>query len=295
MKYIDWRSVLLNPTQMCINAIELMYYLTQYPLDSFIDASVIMSGPRFTTEVMIDISPGPGRLLLPYAVQALYQLSVRMAQESRYFLQWGKIFVNGKQCGIIRFQQISNGSPINDLIAGSDLLGSRDSSNNGTREIYAFPDVVPTRGNYSANADDEGKIFDPKDKRLVIEFKFDNSKMRGREVFTSFLDGLAIATEHDQAEVGASVDTYSASLETSLYIHHLDSPRYYRRGLTWGVMARVLIMIWEQLIMGNSPGRRGRLPRYEGLDFDIYNDDVIIGVGRLWSVGMPGVGVSVSR
>lgn len=280
---------------MRINAIELMYYLTQFPVEGLIDASIIMSGPRFTTEVMVDISPGPGRLFLPYAVQALYQMCVRMAQERRYFLQWGKMFVKGTQRGIIRFQQISGTSSINDLIAGSELLGSRNSSNNGGLDINAFPNVASTQGNYSAKADDDGKISDPKDKQLVIDFRFDNSKFDGREVFTAFLAGLAIATEHDQAEVGASLNTYSASLESYLHVYHLDSPRYYRRGLNWGVMAKVLIMIWEQLIMGNSPGRRGRLPRYEGLEFEIYYANEKIGVGELWSVGTPRVGISVSK
>jgi len=280
---------------MCINAIELMYYFTQLPRDSFIDASIIMSGPRFMTEVVIDISPGPGRLLLTYAVQALYQMGVRIVQERRYFLQWGRFFVKGTQRGILRFQQIDGPSQENDLVVDSELLESHNSTNNGTLESYAFLDVVPTQGNYSATTNDEGKVFDPKDKRLVIEFKFDNSRIPGQDVFTSFLDGLAIATEHNQDEVGASLNTYSASLATSLYIHHLDSPRYYRQGLTWRVLARVLIIVWEQLIMGNSPGRRGRVPRYEGLDFDIYYDNVKIGVGELWSTGTTRVGTSVSK
>ena len=47
--------------------------------------------------------------------------------------------------------------------------------------------------------------------------------------------------------------------------------------------------------MGNSPGRRGRVPRYEGLDFDIYYDNVKIGVGELWSTGTTRVGTSVSK
>lgn len=281
---------------MLINAIELMYYLTQLPLERFIDASIILTGHRFTTEVMIDIAPGPGRLRLPYAVQALYQLSVRMAQERRYFLQWGKIFVDGKQRGLIRFQQRGATGLITGLLAGSELLGSRNSSDNGTSEILAFPNVAPPLGNYLAEpADGEGKIFDVKDKRLAIEFKFDNTKLKAPEVFTLLLDGLAIATEHDQAEVGASINTYSASLESYLHVHHLDSPRYYRHGLNWGVMANVLIMIWEQLVMGNSPGRRGRVPRYEGLEFEVYYADVKIGVGELWSIGKPRVGISVSE
>lgn len=295
--------MLLTPTQMLINAIELMYYFTQFPLDSFIDATIIMSGPRFTTEIAVDISPGPGRLLLSFAVQALYQMSVRMAQEKRYFLQWGRIVLRETkggvisketQRGILRFQQISP-SLGNDLIAGSELRGDRNSSNGSASGYDAFLGDFLTQGNYSTNADDEGQIFDFKDKKLVVYFKFDKTLMKAQEVFTSFLDGLAIATEHDQAEVGASINTYSASLESTLHVHHLDSPRYYRRGLNWGMMARVLIIVWEQLIMGNSPGRRGQLPRYEGMEFEIWYDRVKIGIGELWSVGVQRPGFSISK
>lgn len=46
--------------------------------------------------------------------------------------------------------------------------------------------------------------------------------------------------------------------------------------------------------MGNSPGRRGQPPRYEGLEFEIFYYGEKIGAGELWSVG-PKVGTSVSR
>lgn len=296
MKYIDWRHVLFPYTQMWNNALEVMYYFAEHNPDGFIDGPFSMTSPRFRTEIMFDTQPWPGKLSYSYAAQALYKMGTRMALEKAYFLQWGKIYIDGSQYGILKFQQISAGNQKNKLISGSEPLTSNNSTVNGTLEMVVPYDAAVIESNYSAITDprDFGKIYDFQDKNLVISFEFTGNPIKGSEVFMCFLDGLATAADHDSREVTASINSYSGTFDTWLHVLHLDSPRYYQRGLNWGTLARVLIIVWEQLIMGNSPGRRGQPPRYEGLEFEIFYYGEKIGAGELWSVG-PKVGTSVSR
>lgn len=283
---------------MTINAIELMYWFTELPFAGKIEASMTMNGPRFTSEINLEVGirSTPGPIPIEYAVRALYEMSMRMAQEKRYFLQWGRIFVRGTQRGIIQFQQPTDRTDYDYQIRGTEPLEITNSNNISTSEVDTLTESSASAALLAEDDIDEGKIFDSEDRQLMISFKFVGPRIAGSEVFTSILKALAMATEHRQDEVGASIVTYSASLKTSLLIHHQDSPRaHYRQGMTWRVLARALLMIWEQLVMGNMPGRRRRPPRYENLEFEVYRKGEKVGVGDLASVSKPNLGISVSK
>ena len=216
----------------------------------------------------------PSVLTINYAALALLQMGNRIAMERAFFSQWGRIVKDGRtQCGILKFQRISSPETYESSLLNSAPLNSSDSNGNGIERVVAPYEANITGDIFSAVSTGDsstGRIIDPKNKLLVVDFRFRGEPMKGSEVFMCFLDALATATDHDPREVGATIDSYSGTFDTWLHVMHLDSPRYYQEGLNWGTMIRVLQLIWEQAIMGNSPDRRGLKPQYQGMEFEVF-------------------------
>lgn len=69
-----------------------------------------------------------------------------------------------------------------------------------TTDLVARAEGTPTPPNVTLTADSVTTV-DPADSKFRITYKYDSVRIKAADVFTSFLDALAVSAEHDLAEV----------------------------------------------------------------------------------------------
>ncbi|KAL8649346.1 MAG: hypothetical protein Q9210_004455 [Variospora velana] len=94
---------------------------------------------------------------------------------------------------------------------------SGGASNNETR------DVILDLQNSSSNADDddEGEIIDPGNPNLVINYRFDGSRVGSTDTFTAIMESIIIMTYYARREPFVSLTAISASGNTALHVNAL--------------------------------------------------------------------------
>lgn len=275
---------------MYTNTLELMVPLALWNWNGGLGFKrlLVCAEPSFTTQI---IAPS----LVPWIenkhlVWAVYQTGLEIAQRGsgQHSELYAAIILRTRQLGFISYEKIrprlakySNGTLILD---GSHWASN--TSTDGSRQ-RTTPHIPSSSSTVTAN---HGRVTDQKDKKLKIEYEFDGVKISPAQIFSAYLDALAIAAPHDSDEIGASIASWSADRRMSIIVRRNVS----YLNFTWGQLIRALWTIWRQVIARyDSPV--GDRARWEGMSFLIEYDGKFIGEGFLVCYDNPPHEIAVSR
>ena len=251
----------LNPIEIFIIVIQSMVILVQQPYDAQAFANLVIIGPR---RVELGFELLRSVLQYKHVVAALYELSVKMASESRYYRCLATMSVGAVEGGNLTFR------PRTPAVHDNHL------SLNSTHPVALVEPSPGSRSNLTMGAEDSGSVSDPTDSKFELEYNFDGVRIKAADVFTTILDAIASAAEYDVDAVGAYVNGIGALGDCTINMHGLAG-----RELSWGHLIRALLILWEEVILRRSLQDSSR-PRFEGLDFRLLYDGVRIGEGFLW-------------
>ena len=258
-------SVMLNPLEVYANAIELMSVLAKIGWTHFIIRSMAMTGRDYATEVALYPKPRGSSLETDIAVSGLYQACMTIAERKAFYKVHILLLVNDQERGGIIFSPRGPASTTNvTLLADSAEFA----------HMNATPPAPLPYG---------WRIHDPKDKKFTITYMFDNVKIGAKEIFTSFLNALAISAQHANTDLEAYVPVAPSAdgevlLSTWTVAGSQDSM------MTWARLKRALLVLWERVVFAGGPHDR---PIFEGFEFGLEYDRVKIGAGRLWKFDGP--------
>lgn len=217
---------------------------------------VEMTGTIVSTEIILNPFPplGASRLQVRYAVIGLYAVGVEIAQQSQFKELDAAFYMGEMEVGWLDIRPKS--------VEGSDShsLGLNSDYANGTMMVTADSGIIP----------------DQDDSKFAVTFTFDGVRVKAQDIFTTMLDSMAIAAEHENTDTNAYIPVArSASGDTVLStwnIAGVESP-----DMTWARLKRGLILISKFMI---KP-QQGQKPRFEGLSFGLEYEGRQIGAGRM--------------
>ena len=249
----------LKPLEVYMCVLELMSVLSQLEWTRIIPLAMELSGDEISTEIVVHPFPPTtmSRLQARYAVLGLYAVGLAIAEGNQFLRLDAAIYLNDLEVGWIdirpkRLQRLSSRSSF-----ALDLT-----STNGTAMVTA----------------DSGRVIDPDDKKYALSFTWDGVRIKAQDIFTTLLDALAIAAQHNNTDFDAHVPVArSASGDTVLSTWTVAREGEGGPQMTWRLLKRALIMIWDMLIIAPML----RAARFEGLTFDIEYEGVRIGSGRM--------------
>lgn len=220
-----------------------------------------MSAPIFTTECEIRPVLNPkNKLRVDIAAQGLYRAGVAISQDGAFHKLRVGLFVRDDLYGIINFNPITHPE---DSVINLPVDHTQASSINDTTVMV-----------------DRGRIHDPRDTKFTIDFVFDGNTIKSQDIFTSFLNAMAIAAEHDNWNLNACVPAApSAAGEVILSTWTVgvkDNPR-----MSWLRLKRAFLILWEWLMIARGDGGRPKPGRFREFEFQLQYDGVDIGAGRL--------------
>lgn len=244
-----------------------MAILSTLSWTSTISLAMEMTGAKVSTEIILNPFPplGGSRLQVRYAVLGLYQAGVEIAQESQFYELDAAFYVREQEVAWLDIRPKSAEGLNSHLLA----LESDDAS--GMIMITA----------------DSGKMTDPDDSNFAVLFSYDGVRVKAQDIFTTMLDSLAIAAEHNNTDLDAYIPAArSASGNTVLSTWTVGEGQ--NADMMWVRLKRALIMICKLLI---NPGE-GKKARFEGLLFGLEYEGREIGAGRIlrFDQGSEGVG-----
>ena len=216
-----------------------------------------MTGSMVSTEIALNPFPplGASRLEVRYAVIGLYVVGVEIAQKSQFQELDAAFYMREMEVGWLDLRPKSpEGSDSHLLALNSDF------ANNGTMMVSA----------------DSGRIPDPDDSKFALTFRYDGVRVKAQDIFTTILDSMAIATEHDNTDTNAYIPAArSASGDTVLSTWTVGEGG--SADMTWARLKRALVLISKLII---KP-QQGQKPRFEGLVFGLEYEGREIGAGRM--------------
>ena len=194
------------------------------------------------------------RLRVEYAILGLYQAGLAIAQGGKFYELEASIYEGELKVGRLEFRR------------GQDAL---------QRSSKIHPLILGHTNDTRINAD-SGIIRDPDNRKFTLTYQWDGVRIKAQDVFTVILDAYAVAAEHNNTELDASVPAArSASGDTVLStwtVGNVGNPH-----MTWARLKKALIIIWDLLIIG-APGRK---TRFEGFIFWLQYEGKDIGAGRM--------------
>ncbi len=276
-------NVPLSPIETYINAVELMAVLSKMGWDSYIKQSTGLSGDNFQTEACVfPTLPGTGEaswLPAKYAISGLYKAGVEIAKTQR-------------------FQQLIVGLALKDIGGHLQSLGYLEFRPKKPKlglQSYQTVETNVTELSYtniSVTAPPKPRVTDKTDKSFYITYDWNGHKLKSQDLFTAFLNALAIASVHDNDGIKAFVpNAPAASGDVILSTWSSGGPSADK--LTWRRVKRAILLVWEEIITGG--GKKGKA-RFEDFDFEIWyipdgrglvNGDKI-GGGRVLKFGPDG-------
>ncbi len=180
-------------------------------------------------------------------VATLYEAGLIIATENRFYTCQLLLVVREEAAGLMSFQCRPSG-----------VHNERPFLN--VTDFVTLTEGTPALSNVTVVVN-SGTRVDPIDSRFTIAYEYDGVRIKAADVFTAFLDGLAIAAERDGTEVDAFMNAVSASGNCVINIH-----AWFGQQLGWERLRRALLVIWETLIVGY----RYYKGRYEGSDLNWY-------------------------
>jgi len=256
------KSVTLNPLEVYLVAIEMMSYIgNNLKWRDPIRTPISMSAYIFTTECNIKPVLNPrNRLRADMAVQGLYRAGVAIAQDGG-------------------FHKLRVGLLIRDVLYGQINFNPITHPGESVTNLYVDP-LQASSTNATSVMADPGQIHDPYDTKFTIDFAFNGKTIKSQDVFTSFLNAMAIAAEHDNWNLNAYVPAApSAAGEVVLStwtVGAKDNPR-----MSWLRLKRAFLLIWERVVIARGGGGRPKPGWFGEFEFEFKYDGVDIGAGRL--------------
>lgn len=257
--------------------VEMMYILSYTGWSNNVYTSKCVTGLTYKTEACVFPElPGsqpdePYWLPAKYAISGLYKAGVEIANSQRSFYQLEiGLILNEIQIGYLELR------PKPSLPA----LQSDPSVNSTVLEINS--------SNSSLTAA-SGRITAKEDPQFMITYTYNGNTIKAQDLFTSFLNALAIASERDNADLKAFVPSAPAAsgevLLTTWEQGSGDGPAADK--LTWERLKRAIQLLWEDVILCNNRARKVK-PRFEDFQFDLWYGTDKIGGGRVWKFGAVG-------
>lgn len=192
------------------------------------------------------------------AITALYQTAIHIASNNAYYGLEAPFSLNSLHVGTVRFFTI-------DLTSTKPTFGSNAE--------LAAPGPNPSN---AGSRPDQGYIHDDRDSKFLISYAYDGVKLQSKDVFTAFLNALAISSEHANGDLQAEVAAApSAGGDVILSTWTVGEDR--EEKMTWRLLKCALLVLWGRLIIGDESER----PRFEGLRFGFVHNGVQIGGGAL--------------
>lgn len=218
--------------------------------------SMEMTGTMVSTEIALNPFPpfGASRLKVSYSVIGLYVVGKWIAQKVQFYELDAAFYMGDLEVGWLAIRpKTADGS-------NSHLLALNSDYANGTIMVTA----------------DSGRIPDPDDNRLALTFLYDGVRLKAQDIFTTVLDSMAIAAEHNNTDTNAYIPAArSASGDTVLSTWTVGEQE--SADMTWARLKRALVMVSKLMI---KP-QQGQKPRFEGLLFGLEYEGREIGAGRM--------------
>ena len=189
-----------------------------------------------------------------YGVWGLYEVSLKLAQGNQFYESDAGIYLGEDELGWLSFR------PKTEQVSTNDSLA-------------LTLDAV----NITALSVNSGSFADPDDKNFVITFIWDEVRIKAQDIFTVFLDAMAIAAPHDNDDLEAGISAARSASGDTVMSTWPGGPGPSDQ-MTWARLKRVLLLIWHSLIIGKQGVVK---PRFEGLEFGMEFKGKRIGAGRI--------------
>ena len=148
-------------------------------------------------------------------------------------------------------------------------------------EQLSDPAIAYTSG-FSARR--SGWASDPDDQRLRIHYEFQGRDLSPTNVFTTFLDAMVTAAQHDGNEPGARLTAFSADRHVSMRVSSIL--------LTWTDLKKALMVLWQFVVVNYvNPD----LMIWEDIDFTIFDGDTFLGQGAVATTARAASAVAEAR
>lgn len=207
--------------------------------------SICVSGSRYKTEAcVLPLWPGPtpedpSWIPVSFAISGLYEAGVEIANSQRSFYQCdvGLFLINPRTWSEHRVGYL-------ELRPKASLQGSQSEANANMTLIEA------SSSNCSVAAT-SGQILDKHDLEFRISLNWNSHSIKSQDIFTSFLNALTIASEHDNEELRAYIpNAPAASGDVSLVTWETSANGPGADKLTWERLKRAVQLIWEDIVIG---------------------------------------------
>lgn len=256
------KTVTLRPLEVYLVAIEMMSYIgSGLRWRDRIKIPISMTAYIFTTECdIIPVLNPKNELRVDMAAQGLYRAGVAIAQDGAFHKLRVGLLMRGELYGVINFNPVTHpGRSVRDLPVDS---------------------IQASSTNHTTVMADRGQIHDPYDPKFTIDYAFNGKKIKAQDVFTSFLNAIAIAAEHENWELNAYVPAApSAAGEVVLSTWTVGVKG--NPGMSWLKLKRAFLILWERLVIARGEGGRPKPGGFGEFEFQFQYDGVDIGAGRL--------------
>ena len=261
---------------------EVVARFAQQPWDAhLIQMHQVVSSPRFQSLLQIDIYSRGIRNM--YLLAALYKAGFNVAGPHR---RRNNLYVSIN----VRLQQ-GVGRLLYDLkrvegnAANSTYL-SVDSNltkliSTSPSEQLADPVVASTSGLSDRRS---GWASDPDDQRLRIHYEFQGKDLSPSNVFTTFLDAMIMAAQHNGNEPGARLIAFGADRRVSMRVSSIL--------LTWTDLKKALMVLWQFVVVNYA---NPDLMIWGDVDFTIYDRDTFLGQGSIATTAPAASAVAEAR
>lgn len=250
-----------------VNTMEVVARFAQNPWDALLTPiQQKVSSPRFQS--LLQIETGSREIRNKYLLAALYKagLSIAGPQRGRHNLYvW--IYVGNYQVGSLIYDLKGvEGDAANSTYLLIDSNFTKIISTSPSRQV-SDPAVVSTT---RLSARRSGWVSDPDDQRLRIHYEFQGRQLAPTNVFTTFLDAMVTAAQHDGNEPGARLTAFSANRHVSMRVWSIL--------LTWTDLKKALMVLWQFVVVNIA---NLDLMRWEDVDFTMYEGDTFLGQGDI--------------
>lgn len=234
-----------------------MYLLAQEDWDSLLYKNFRMSVTTFNVWILATRAPSD-KLQFGHVVIALQDCIVAMARLKVFSGLSALISSSGQMVGHVEFG--NNESP----------------SNNESSVSFAKDTLLLVSNNpLDGSLGNSGQIVDPYDSKLVITYESYGKGIDSKEIFTVFLDGLAISAQFKSSEYCPVLEASSMSGTVAISISRiLGEPLTLR----YSAVTKSLLMIVTRAIV---PRRM-----FKELEFSISYDGINIAEGFMFKLAL---------
>ena len=194
------------------------------------------------------------RLRIQYAILALYQAGLAIAQGNKFYELEASIYEGELKVGRLAFRR------------------SRDALQ---RSSNIHPLNLGHTNDTRVDAD-SGIIHDPDNHKFALTYEWDGVRIKAQDVFTVILDAYAVAAEHNNTDLDASIPAARSASGDTVFstwtVGKVGNPQ-----MTWARLKKALIIIWDLLIIGTV----WQKTRFEGFYFGLQYEGKVIGAGRM--------------